>query len=136
MDSVSYELEERTKLKIWKSHNSCDPNIYCTYEGIRALDPSECLPSAYALDYQPELIELIPFGLGLVKLNPDSPSQFVCEGDAIEWLYERCRLRDRTDRTESIEYALEALGVDFEVNAIGLRIQPVERLQPVEWVTK
>jgi hypothetical protein len=63
-------------MKIWKSNNPTDKNIYCFYADLVRLAkgalPQDPTPEAY-----------IPFGLGHQDLMGDA---FLCQSDGIIWV--------------------------------------------------
>ncbi|MEO0373394.1 MAG: DUF2811 domain-containing protein [Cyanobacteria bacterium P01_A01_bin.17] len=84
--STRVTCEPTPTFPIWRSADPSDPNIYCFYDDIKkySRDITYKLPSAEQLSVR---MEHVPFGVG-VQPHPDGSTRFICQGDAIEWLYQ------------------------------------------------
>ena len=92
-------------MKIWKSENDSDKNIYCFYDDLVRL-------SGIELAKVENLIESTfpPFGVGNLMSHPETT---LCQSDGIVWVYKKF-----PDARAEINKALDLLGFKIVFDAI------------------
>lgn len=93
-------------MKIWKSENESDKNIYCYYDDLVRL-------SNYELFYSDDLKDLDNSGYQHFGIGVDGQNRFLAQADGIQFIHQHYP----ESRTE-INEALRQIGLTFLVELV------------------